>query len=341
VIRSKDPEDFKLAAKGVLQQGGFSCTTLNLPRIAYDCKGNDDTFFELMRERMEIMREAHLIRREFFRRIMESGATPFLMQPRIRHGPDKDLNPFFDLDKQSLLIGMVGLNEAVQKHVGQELHESTDAHRFGLKAIKRMIDLAAEFCDETGAPFAVWRTPAETTATRLATIDNELYGRDAIVQGDRNSGAVYYTNSTHCRVSADVPLFNRVLLESSFHALLGSNLLHVWLGEGNPDPDSLWSLTEKIINRTAAEYFTYTKEISTCYNCFSSFSGIVDRCPNCGQDGSNIYVQSRITGYMSTIGTARDLIALKNKDTRALNNLHWNRGKSMEVINRHRTPSLA
>jgi len=341
VIRSKDPEDFDLAAKGVLQQGGFSCTTLNLPRIAYDARGDDDLFFELLRERMELMKEAHIIRREFFRKVMESGATPFLMQPRIRSGPEKDLTPFFDVDKQSLLIGMVGLNEALQKHIGQEIHDSPEAHRFGLLAIKKMIDMAAEFSEETGAPFAVWRTPAETTATRLAGIDNELYGNEAIVQGDRKTGAVYYTNSTHLRVSAEVPLFKRILMESSFHALLGSNLLHVWLGEGNPDPDAIWSLTEKIINQTAAEYFTYTKEISTCYSCFSSFSGIIDRCPNCGQDGSNIYVQSRITGYMSTVGTAKDLIALKNRNMRALSELHWNKGKSMEMIARHRTPNLA
>jgi hypothetical protein len=44
---------------------------------------------------------------------------------------------------------------------------------------------------------------------------------------------------------------------------------------------------------------------------------------------------------MSTIGTAKDIIALRNNDMRALSNLHWNRGKSMEMISRRRTPTLA
>ncbi len=319
VLRSRDPEDFELAAKGVLQQGGFSCTTLNLPRIAYDARGDDDRFFELLRERMELMREAHLIRREFFRKVMESGATPFLTQPRIRSGPERDLSPFFDLDKQTLLIGMVGLNELVQAHGGAEMHESDEAYRLGLRVISHMNLVAARLGEKYGMRFVLEQTPAESTAYRFARLDLRYHTPEAerFVKGDLSRGDVYYTNSTYLNVHAPMSPVERVKREGIFHPLISAgSLTHIWLGESEPSAESLADFVVKTFRWTQNDQIAFSPEFTTCNDCLKTSRGLQGTCSYCGS--GDVDGITRITGYFTRVSS-------------------WNKGKRGELRDRFRS----
>jgi len=163
---------------------------------------------------------------------------------------DCDGEPYLNVDKQSLNIGFVGLNELLKSHLNMELHEGGNAWRFGLKVIKHMIDKANEYADETGLRFGCIQTPAESCAHRLALIDLKTFGEDALVEGDLLNGGVYYTNSSHVRPSADIPILDRMNIEASFHPLTrGGAILHVWLGEANPSPEALYKLTRHIARK--------------------------------------------------------------------------------------------
>ena len=97
--------------------------TINLPRIAYEANLNDDRMNELLTDRIQLAAKAHLQNKEFISKILKMG----------KYGPlsllamELDDEPYYRLERASFLIGMLGLNEMVQYHTGEQLHESKDA----------------------------------------------------------------------------------------------------------------------------------------------------------------------------------------------------------------------
>jgi ribonucleoside-triphosphate reductase len=84
---------------------------------------------------------------------------------------DRDGSPYLRMHRASFLIGMVGLNELVQIHTGQEMHQSKNAFKFGLKVIAHMKLLIEKFSEHYGMRFVLEQTPAESTAYRFAKLD--------------------------------------------------------------------------------------------------------------------------------------------------------------------------
>ncbi|MCW4027249.1 MAG: anaerobic ribonucleoside-triphosphate reductase, partial [Candidatus Bathyarchaeota archaeon] len=306
-----DNDEFRDFQRGALRMGSLQVVTMNLPRLAYEAKGEDSLLFELLDERMNLAKEVLLIKREIIKRRMREGALPF-------GSMDCDGQPYLNVDKQSLNIGFVGLNELLKSHLDMELHEGGNAWRFGLKVIKHMIDRANEYTDETGLRFGCIQTPAESCAYRLALIDQKTFGEDALVEGDPFNGGVYYTNSSHVRPSADIPILDRINIEASFHPLTrGGAILHVWLGEANPSPEALYKLTRHIATKTLTAYFAYTKDFTICRRCSIVSPGLLSTCVNCGANGEELEQWSRVTGYYQRVRG-------------------WNAGKRQELLDRQR-----
>ncbi len=294
---------------GTLRGGGLQVITINLPQLAYIANGNDAKLFELLRERMGKAKEILLLKREIINKNLKNNLLPFMSQI-INENGERYLEP----DGQSYIIGIVGMNELVRAYTGEELHESDNAWTFALKVMKTMKEIVAEFRKETGLNFSLARTPAESSAYRLAQIDMEKYPDNAIFNGSGKSA--YYTNSFHVRPSADIPLWKRLTIEGAFHALTdGGAMSHVWIGESNPSPEGIYELTKKIATKTAIQYFAYTKDLSVCSKCNTVSGGLIEKCPNCGS--GNIDWWSRITGYYQNVSG-------------------WNKGKLAELKDRRR-----
>ena len=305
LVLSPDEGDWEDFERGCMRTGSLQVVTVNLPRIAYE-SGDDDELFELLLERMELARRVIEVKREVIRKRMEEGALPFLTQ-------DVYGEPYYRVDKVVRSIGFVGLNEMLEAFLGEELHESVDAWKFGLKVVKFMLDTAIEWSRETGERWVITQTPAESTAHRFARLDAK-YFPNAVVRGEGDG--VYYTNSSHCRVSADVPLFERLRIEGSFHPLCnGGMMAHVWMGESNPSPELLWELTKKVATKTLVGYWAYTKDMTYCRKCKKVSGGVKEVCPSCGSGDVECY--SRITGYYQRVSS-------------------WNEGKRREFLDRVR-----
>lgn len=295
---------------GTVRGGALQVVCMNLPQMAYEAKGDDTKLFELLRERMELAKEVHFLKQDIVRKRLKQGLLPFMSQP-----VNDNKDPYLVVDKQGLEIGMVGLNEMLKAHIGKELHEGDDAWKFGLKTINQMKKIAAEFRDETGYMFGISRVPAESAAYRLARIDAKQYS-NAIHQGDEGSEAIYYTNSTHIRPSANVNIIERIKKEGSFHPLLdGGAMNHIWLGEGSPDPEAITKLTKRIATNSLVSYFAYTRDLTICNNCQFTVGGMLESCPKC--QSQNIDWFSRITGYYQRVSA-------------------WNKGKAQEFKDRSR-----
>ncbi len=141
--------------------------TLNLPRIAYQCGGDDTRLFAKINEAFNVAVRAHLEKKDFLERLLALGDNGPLALLTMK----KDGQPYLRMHRATFLIGMVGLNEMVQVHRGEQLHESDEALRFGLKVIAYMKLLADKMSQKYNMRFVLEQTPAESTAYRFAKLD--------------------------------------------------------------------------------------------------------------------------------------------------------------------------
>jgi ribonucleoside-triphosphate reductase len=304
---AKSPEKMRFTA---LQN-----VTINLPRIAYKARGNDKVVFSELEKAMELVAKAHLQKKEFISNLLNLGERG----PLAFFTASKDGEPYLRIERLTYLCGILGLNEMVQFHLGQQLHESDDALKFGLKVISFMNLKAKELSDKYGIKIVLEETPAESAAYRLAKLDMKYYPLFAkkVVKGNLEKNEFYYTNSIHLAASAPVDYIERVKKQSLFHPLIEAGaIIHIWMGESKPDPEAIKSFVIKTFRYTQAEQIAFSPEFTVCESCERTTRGLFSECPKCGSD--EVYGITRIVGYFSKITT-------------------WNKGKIGELKERQRT----
>lgn len=288
--------------------------TLNLPRLAYQSAGEDGLLFSRLEKVFRLAVQAHLEKKVFLERLLSLGDKgPLALLTMNRDGL-----PYLRLPRATFLVGMVGLNEMVQIHCGQQMHESAEALKFGLKAIAQMRLLAQEMSRKHGLRFVLEQTPAESTAYRFAKLDLRDFSPRAgyIVKGDISRGEVYYSNSTYLNVGSVLNPIDRVRQEGLFHPLIEAGALtHLWLGEARPSGESLANFVTKTFRRTQNDQIAFSPEFTACTACGRTARGLQARCLYCGSD--EIEGITRITGYFTKISS-------------------WNRGKLGELKDRYR-----
>ncbi|MBA2869209.1 anaerobic ribonucleoside-triphosphate reductase [Methanococcus maripaludis] len=296
-----------------LRTGNMQWYTINLPRIAYEADGDDGRLFEILDEKLAIAKQALEIKHDISkRRLYHDNVLPFLTQ-------EFDGEQYYRYDSTTKTFGFVGLNELLKYHVGSELHESPEALAFGIKVISHIRKYADDLKKETGLRWTVTQTPAESTAGRFAKFDHKYYPEEtkSVVNGNLNDlNSIYYTNSSHVRVNADVTLGEKVSVEEKFHELCnGGHIGHFWNAEAYADPEVLMDITKKM-TKTDIGFWTYTKNLSICEKCSLAMSGLKDNCTGCGSDSVEKF--SRITGYLQNVS-------------------NWNKAKQQELLDRKST----
>ncbi|GCC10522.1 anaerobic ribonucleoside-triphosphate reductase [archaeon] len=263
-LDESDLEDAKTPWK--MRYSAMQNVTLNLPRIAYEAGGSDAKLFELISERLEIAAKAHVAKRGFITSLLNLGHGG----PLGLLAMDKDGESYYRLHKATYLMGMLGLNELVQYHTGEEIHESNSALKLGLRVIAHMSRECDRLSERYNMRFVLEQTPAESTAYRMAKLDLIHYPAQTgkIVKGDLARGEVYYTNSTYLNVSTPISPIDRVKKEGMFHPMIhAGSLTHIWLGEAKPDPEGIASFVVKTFRNTTNDQIAFSPEFTSCLDC--------------------------------------------------------------------------
>jgi ribonucleoside-triphosphate reductase (formate) len=288
--------------------------TLNLPRIAYRSMGDDTALFAHIASTMETAVQAHLEKKAFISKLLALGEKG----PLALLTMNKDGSPYLKMPRASFLIGMVGLNELVQFHTGEELHTSKDAFKFGLKVIAHMHLVGKKLSQKHHMRFVLEQTPAESTAYRFAKLDLEHFRSEAspVVKGNLGRNEVYYTNSSYLSVATPLNPIERVRKEGLFHPLIEAGALtHVWLGEKRPAKESLANFVLKVFRHTSNDQIAFSPEFTNCSDCGKTARGLRDTCSYCGS--AKVEGITRITGYFTKVSS-------------------WNKGKIGELHDRYR-----
>jgi len=229
--------------------GSVGVVTINLPRIGYLARDEED-FFRRLDKLMVLAKDSLLIKRKAVTRLLDSGLFPYTK---------RYLKTF---DNHFNTIGLVGMNECLLNFLGSNVSISTEKGRaFALKVLHYMRGRLADFQEETGELFNLEATPAESTSYRLAKHDKSRYPRIITAGTDEP----YYTNSTQLAVMETGDIFDALDLQEDLQtAYTGGTVFHTFLGEEIEDWRACRDLVKAIASGYRIPYFTISPTFSVC-----------------------------------------------------------------------------
>ena len=277
--------------------GSIGVVTLNMPRIAYNSKSEEE-FFDKLGHMMDVAARSLKIKRETVTTLLEAGLYPYTK---------RYLGSF---NNHFSTIGLVGMNEACLNAiwVGEDLtHENAQA--FTKKTLNFMRERLSDYQEKYGDLYNLEATPAESTSYRLAKHDRERWP-DIITASDADTP--YYTNSSHLPVGFTEDVFKALDIQDELQTLYTSGtVFHTFLGQKLENWKVTMNLVRKIAENYHLPYYTISPTYSVCVK-HGYISGEHYNCPHCG---TKTEVYSRITGYYRPVA-------------------NWNDGKSQEFKER-------
>jgi ribonucleoside-triphosphate reductase len=280
--------------------GSIGVVTLNIPRVGYLAK-DEDEFFERLSTLMETAKASLELKRKVLESFTEKGLYPYSRRylRHVKDGYDKYWKNHFST------IGIVGVNEAVINLLGQNI-STKDGQSFAVKMLTFMRKRLADYQEETGSIYNLEATPAEGTSYRLARIDKKRY-RDIIFANQKqivqNHAEPFYTNSSQLPVDFSGDLFDALEHQETLQSLYtGGTVFHIFLGERLHSWKSAAELIKKVSWNSKLPYFTLTPTFSVCPT-HGYTSGEHKQCPVCG---ANSEVYSRVVGYLRPVDQWND-----------------------------------
>lgn len=286
----------------VYGRGNLSFTSINLPRIAIQSKGNIELFFDELERKMNLVAN-QLLDRFKIQCSKKVKNFPFLMGQGVWIDSEKlGINDSVEevLKHGTLSIGFIGLAETLVALIGKHHGESDKAASLGLEIVGFMRDFTERKAQETGLNFSLLATPAEGLSGRFVRIDKKKFG---IIPGvnDRD----YYTNSFHVPVYYNTTAYKKLSIEAPYHAL--TNAGHISYVELDGDPSQNLEAFEKVVRimkEAGIGYGSINHPVDRDPIC--GYNGIINNeCPNCHrkEDDGDIGFERirRITGYL--VGT--------------------------------------
>lgn len=279
--------------------GSIGVVTMNLPRIAYENKGDKDGFFVALRHYLDLAKESLEIKRAWLQEnILDTHAIPAFMEY------------VGSVDNYFSVIGEVGANEMCENLMGKNILDE-EAHAFVHEVHEFILDALKDYQEETGHLYAFEATPAESTCYRLALKDKMTYA-DIITQG--NGGDPYYTNSCHIPVKLikdiDTTFKHQEDLQTQFNS---GTVIHIYL-EGAISGAQAKSITYNVFHNYRVPYVSLSP-ISRYCDEHGYVKENVDNCPICG---SRLKKYQRITGYLRCVDNFNNGKAAEFRDRKQI-----------------------
>lgn len=281
--------------EGRFNQGVVS---LNLPQISIIADGDEEKFWKLLDERLELCKDA-LMCRHYALMGTPSDISPIHWQygaiARLKKGEKIDkllLNGY-----STLSLGYIGIYETTKLMKGVS-HTTPEGREFALKVMKKLKDVVMKWKKETGLGFALYGTPAESLCYRFARIDKQRFGtiKDVTDKG-------YYTNSYHVDVREKIDAFEKLKFESEFQNIsTGGAISYIEIPNMAKNLDALESVVKFIYDNI--QYAEFNTKSDYCHVCGFDGEIIINKdneweCPNCGnKDHSKMTVVRRTCGYL-------------------------------------------
>lgn len=281
--------------EGRFNQGVVS---INLPQVAIVAEKDEEKFWSLLDERLELCREALMCRHEALLGTT-SDISPIHWQygaiARLKKGEkiDKYLNTCYS----TLSLGYIGIYETTMLMRGVP-HTTKEGEEFALKLIRHLRAKVDEWKAASGLGFALYGTPAESLCYRFARIDKERFGtiKDVTDKG-------YYTNSYHVDVRQHIDAFSKFKFESQFQPISsGGCISYVEVPNMEHNLEAMEEVVKFIYDNI--QYAEFNTKSDYCHVCGYTGEIMINddldwECPNChNKDKTKMNVARRTCGYL-------------------------------------------
>ncbi len=281
--------------EGRFNQGVVS---INLPQIALAAEGDEEKFWKLMDERLQLCFEALMCRHNALKGV-KSDVSPIHWQ----YGAIARLDKGETIDKllyggySSISLGYIGLYEVTKLMTG-ETQTSPKGEEFALRVMNRLRAATDKWKEETNIGFALYGTPAESLCYRFARIDKEKYGtiKDVTDKG-------YYTNSYHVDVREHIDAFSKFAFEAQFQKISsGGCISYVEIPNMQHNLEAMREVVKFIYDNI--QYAEFNTKSDYCHVCGYDGEIMINddnewECPNChNKDHRKMNVTRRTCGYL-------------------------------------------
>ena len=281
--------------EGRFNQGVVS---INLPQIGIIADGDEEKFWKLLDERLELCKEA-LMCRHYALLGTHSDISPIHWQygalARLKKG--ETIDKLLYGGYSTISLGYIGIYELTKLMKGVSQTEP-EGHDFALKVMKHLNEATQRWKKETNIGFALYGTPAESLCYRFARIDKERFGtiKDVTDKG-------YYTNSYHIDVREKIDAFSKLKFESEFQPMSqGGAISYVEVPNMKNNLQALEEVVKFIYDNI--QYAEFNTKSDYCQVCGYDGEMIINdqnewECPQCGnKDHSKMNVVRRTCGYL-------------------------------------------
>ena len=281
--------------EGRFNQGVVS---INLPQIGIIAHGDEDKFWKLFDERLQLCYDALMIRHNALLGV-RSDVSPIHWQ----YGAIARLPKGAKIDKylmdgySTLSLGYIGLYEVTVAMTGKS-HTTPEGQDFTVRVMQHMRDACDRWKRETGLGFALYGTPAESLCYRFARVDKERFGtiKDITDKG-------YYTNSYHVDVREPIDAFSKFEFESAFQKISsGGAISYVEVPNMGKNLQALESVVKFIYDHI--QYAEFNTKSDYCMVCGYDGEIVINEdneweCPQChNKDHAKMNVTRRTCGYL-------------------------------------------
>lgn len=281
--------------EGRFNQGVVS---INLPQIGIIAKGDEEAFWKLLDERLQLCFEALMCRHNAL-----MGTTSDTSPVHWQYGAIARLKKGEKIDKlltstySTISLGYIGLYELTKLMKGVS-HTDPVGEEFAICVMKHLRAACDRWKKETGLGFALYGTPAESLCYRFARIDKARFGSipDVTDKG-------YYTNSYHVDVREPIDAFAKFRFESQFQTISsGGAISYVEIPNLRNNLTAIEDVVKFIYDNI--QYAEFNTKSDYCQVCGYDGEIIINddnewECPVChNKDQRKMNVTRRTCGYL-------------------------------------------
>ncbi len=297
--------------EGRFNQGVVS---LNLPQIAILAEGDEEVFWNLLDERLELCYEALMCRHKALEGIV-SDVSPIHWQygAIARLGKGEKIDPLLKDGYSTISLGYIGIYEMTKLMKGVSQTDPA-GEEFAVRVMEHMREAVDRWKDDTGLGFGLYGTPAESLCYRFAKLDREHYG---VIKDVTDKG--YYTNSYHVDVREQIDAFSKFNFEAQFQVLSsGGAISYAEVPNMANNLEAMEEVVKFIYDNI--QYAEFNTKSDYCQECGYDGEIIINddmewECPQChNKDKKKMNVTRRTCGY--------------------LGENFWNTGKTQEIKSR-------
>lgn len=289
--------------------------TINLVDVALSADKDEELFWKIFDERLELCHRALQIRHKRLAKAT-SDVAPILWQhgALARLGKGESIHELLHGGYSTISLGYAGLYECVKFMTGHSHTDNGKGKEFALEVMQKLNDKCKEWKEAENMDYSVYGTPIESTTYKFAKCLRKRFG---IIKGitDRN----YITNSYHVPVFEEIDAFTKLSLESEFQKL-------------SPGGAISYIETPNLQNNIPA----VIEVIKFIYDniMYAELNTKSDYCQKCGYDGE-ILINDDLEWYCPNCGNKdHDTLNVARRTCGYIGTKFWNKGRTQEIKER-------